>query len=233
MNLEITITLIEVFPKGECEDVRMSNKTIAIIDDDKDYVRMLEKKLKREGYNILGYTNPVNALESLDTQPLPDLILLDFLMPNMNGIDFLQELQRKHDGKVKVCMLSAKNCPRDVSEAFEHGADGYILKDSDIILIYEKIYHIIHEKGHQKNQFIAQMDVTNIINHFSIIEQNGNHITIDSAEELPINSIIQLRDKNLEKITAGKNTAICIVEACNIIDDHIKVTCEILNYAHC
>ena len=81
----------------------------------------------------------------------PDLVLIDFLMPNMSGIEFLQEVNKLENSKdLKVCMLSAKNSLKDVDEAFKYGACTYIIKTIDPYIILEKIRNIIQEKRKRK-----------------------------------------------------------------------------------
>src|SRR3954469_25479859 len=64
---------------------RVERKRIVIIDDDDAIVETLEEVLEAEGYDVKGYTDPIRALEELRTQAPPDVIMLDCVMPAMDG----------------------------------------------------------------------------------------------------------------------------------------------------
>ena len=101
-------------------------KNIVIIDDENDILQMLEKYLSREdGYRIKTYSNPVNAISSLPKDT--DLILLDIMMPQMNGLDALPKLIEASPD-TKVLMMTASSTLDKVLNAHRHGATDYIMK---------------------------------------------------------------------------------------------------------
>lgn len=101
-------------------------KTIVIIDDENDILSMLEKYLTREGgYKIKTFNNPVTAISSLPKDT--DLILLDIMMPQMNGLDALPKLLEKNPN-AKVLMMTAYSTLDKVLNAHRHGANDYIMK---------------------------------------------------------------------------------------------------------
>ena len=78
---------------------------IVIIDDEPEIISMLQKYLEREGeYHVTTYTNPVHAISSLPSNT--DLVLLDIMMPQMNGLDALPKILEKNPN-VKVLMMTA------------------------------------------------------------------------------------------------------------------------------
>lgn len=101
-------------------------KNIVIIDDENDILQMLEKYLARDGgYRITTYSNPVNAISSLPKDT--DLILLDIMMPQMNGLDALPKLLEKNP-KIKVLMMTAYSTLDKVLNAHRYGATDYVMK---------------------------------------------------------------------------------------------------------
>jgi DNA-binding NtrC family response regulator len=100
-------------------------KNIVIIDDETDILLMLEKFLSRSGYNVQTFNNPVTAISSLPKNT--DLILLDIMMPQMNGLDALPKLLEKNP-KTKVLMMTAYSTLDKVLNAHRYGADEYIMK---------------------------------------------------------------------------------------------------------
>jgi len=98
---------------------------ILAVDDDERVLNFLRVKLKALGYEVLTARDGVQALEQVQTLD-PDLILLDVLMPRMNGFETLEELRRL--SAVPVIMLSAKGADVDKIKGLEQGADDYLPK---------------------------------------------------------------------------------------------------------
>ena len=103
----------------------MSAKNIVIIDDEQEILNMLEKSLSRAGYKVTCFNNPVNAISSLHKDT--DLVLLDIMMPQMNGLDALPKLIEKNKD-IKVLMMTAYSTLDKVLTAHRVGADDYIMK---------------------------------------------------------------------------------------------------------
>ncbi|MBU0633317.1 response regulator [bacterium] len=102
------------------------NPVIVIIDDENDILSMLEKYLTREGgYSVKTFNNPVSALSSLPKDT--DLVLLDIMMPQMNGLDVLPKLLEKNKN-LKVLMMTAYSTLDKVLNAHRKGANDYIMK---------------------------------------------------------------------------------------------------------
>lgn len=111
------------------------SKNIVIIDDETEILKMLEKYLSREGYSVKSYTNPVTAISSLPKET--DIILLDIMMPQMNGLDALPKLLQKCP-KAKVLMMTAYSTLDKVLKAHREGADDYIMKPFSSLSLLEK-----------------------------------------------------------------------------------------------
>lgn len=102
-------------------------KKVAIIDDELEILNMLERLLGREkGLEIRVFSNPDNALEEVKSGVF-DLVLLDIMMPQMDGIDFLKEV-RGNNTKTKVIIMTAHSTLDRVLNSHQYGADDYILK---------------------------------------------------------------------------------------------------------
>lgn len=106
------------------------NRKIAvlIIDDEKDIRRILEYELKWEGFIVYSASDGQAGIE-IATEKKPDVILLDWVMPKMNGLEVLSKIRRDERTKnIIVLMLTAKNMMDDVETALANGADDYIPK---------------------------------------------------------------------------------------------------------
>jgi DNA-binding response OmpR family regulator len=104
-------------------------KKILICDDEESILNMLELNLKREGYAILRACNGQTVLDTLK-KDIPDLIILDIMLPDMSGIDLLKKISPVY--RVPVIMLTAKSDIVDKVMGLEFGADDYITKPFDI-----------------------------------------------------------------------------------------------------
>ena len=94
---------------------------------------------------IATAANGKEALLSLNSITLPDLILLDIRMPEMDGVETVKQIKQFHP-EIKVLMLTTFNDEEYVIEALANGANGYVLKDIEIEKLVEAIHDAIDEK---------------------------------------------------------------------------------------
>jgi DNA-binding response OmpR family regulator len=126
------------------------NITVLIIEDEKDVGRILEYALKLDGFNVYSADNGQAGLK-IAMEKKPDVILLDWVMPKMNGLKVLSEL--RHDERTKdiiVLMLTAKNMMEDVETALANGADDYIPKPFEGAELGPRIMSIVEVLREQK-----------------------------------------------------------------------------------
>ena len=98
---------------------------ILVVDDEKRMVRFIQLNLEQDGFQVVTAYNGKEALEQVRTQ-LPDLVLLDIMMPDINGFEVLKKIREVSN--VPVIMLTAKGEEDDRIQGLELGADDYITK---------------------------------------------------------------------------------------------------------
>ena len=99
---------------------------VAVVDDEQDILDMIEKFLKRSGnFDVTTFINPMNALSSINDSY--DVVLLDIMMPQMNGLDALKELRAKYPN-LKVIMMTAYSTLDKVLNSHREGAIHYVMK---------------------------------------------------------------------------------------------------------
>ena len=103
----------------------MSQYNILVVDDDREIVRSLGKLLELEGYRVKKAYNGMEALDILMTEQI-HLILLDVMMPKMNGLSALMKIREKNN--IPIIMLSAKTEESDKVIGLSMGADDYVTK---------------------------------------------------------------------------------------------------------
>jgi DNA-binding response OmpR family regulator len=96
-----------------------------VVDDEQTILTLLRRTLEPEGYVVIAADGGRKALELMEEHH-PDLVILDIMMPELNGFQVLQLVRQRHD--VPVIMLTARREVQSVSEALEAGADDYVGK---------------------------------------------------------------------------------------------------------
>lgn len=103
--------------------------TILIVDDDPALQKLVVLLLQRAGFETVSALNATEAARLLRETPLPDLVLLDLMLPEISGIDFLKQMrQQSMYDKLPVIILSALADPNQIREGLENGADRYLTK---------------------------------------------------------------------------------------------------------
>jgi DNA-binding NtrC family response regulator len=109
---------------------------IAIVDDESEILSMLEKFLGRnKKYTVTTYSNPVTAISHIDDKY--DLVLMDIMMPQMNGLDALEKIIEKNP-KQKIIMMTAFSTLDKVLKSHKHGATHYLMKPFDSLQSVDK-----------------------------------------------------------------------------------------------
>lgn len=112
---------------------------IFFIEDDELIYDLIEATLQVADYDIKGFKNPLHLLEALDKE-VPDLLILDLMLPHMNGYDVLEELSKK--GMLKkfpVIILSAKSAELNKVKGLDMGATDYITKPFGVLEFLSRI----------------------------------------------------------------------------------------------
>jgi CheY-like chemotaxis protein len=116
---------------------------ILIVDDDQDIARILRFRLERKGFDCVLAGNGLEALEMLDTNH-PDLVLLDVMMPKMDGFTACREIRRRNAwARIPVIMLTAKGDTSDKVNGISEGADDYVVKPFEFDELLARIQMIL------------------------------------------------------------------------------------------
>ena len=101
---------------------------ILIVEDEKDIIKMLEYNLKKEGFKVIDARDGEDALD-LAVRAYPDLILLDLMLPGIDGLEVCKSLKKEaKTASIPIIMLTAKSQESDKVVGLELGADDYISK---------------------------------------------------------------------------------------------------------
>ena len=121
--------------------------TILVVDDDPVIQRLLAVNFEMEGYRVIVAGDGIEGL-ALTAEHKPDLILLDVMMPRMDGIEAVHRLKSDPEtASIPVILLSAKAQANDISGGLDAGADDYITKPFDPLELIDKAAALIGDAG--------------------------------------------------------------------------------------
>jgi DNA-binding response OmpR family regulator len=105
------------------------NNLIMLVEDDKIVAKLVSQTLSNRGFSVEIMSNGRQAIENLDTDRLPKLILLDIILPFADGFEILSQIRSRSGWKkVPIIMLTSKTQEFNIVRAFEAGADDYLTK---------------------------------------------------------------------------------------------------------
>ena len=152
----------------------MNTINILLVDDEENIRNLLGAYLKKEGYNIFHSENGVKALEVLNREPI-QLVVLDIMMPVMDGFETLKQIRNKWD--VPVIMLSAKAEDEDKLFALGFGADNYETKPFSPKVLVAKIKALI-----KRTYVEPQEKVTGVIIEDLYIDSEGHRVAVGGED---------------------------------------------------
>lgn len=118
-------------------------KKILIADDEHKIIMTLEYAFRKAGYEVFIARDGSEVLEILKTE-IPDIMLLDIMMPNVDGYTTLAEIRKNEAySNIKVIFLSAKSGEADIAQGLELGADAYVTKPYSIKKLTEQVENLI------------------------------------------------------------------------------------------
>jgi len=129
----------DMFPR----DKGPSKKRVMVVDDEPDTLALMEKILAAEGFELIKVSNATEVgLKA--AQMAPDLILLDFLMPEINGFEVCKALRENELTRgIPIMAVTCLNKEKDIERIFECGADEYLAKPFKIDALLDKVRELI------------------------------------------------------------------------------------------
>ena len=126
---------------------KTSKTKIMVVDDEPNIVQTLQDRLEMNEYEVVTAGNGREGLEKFEEER-PDVILLDVIMPIMDGHEMLEALRQRPTGQnVSVIMLTARSQTQDIARANACGIDDYIVKPFDLSELLEKIESVVENRN--------------------------------------------------------------------------------------
>ncbi len=133
--------------------------SVLIVDDDPKLLKMLQRTLLYENLNVSTASNGLEALPLMESRH-PDLIIVDWMMPKMDGLSFIQKL-RDEENKTMILMLTARDAIENRVEGLESGADDYLVKPFAPAELVARVHAMLRRvEAKPENQTVTYADVT-------------------------------------------------------------------------
>ncbi|HZL84207.1 MAG TPA: response regulator [Candidatus Krumholzibacteria bacterium] len=154
----------------------MVRKKILIVDDESDIVEFVEYNLRREQYDTRSASDGTAALRRA-REELPDLILLDLMLPGVHGLEVCKQLKSwRETAHIPIVMLTAKGEESDIVTGLELGADDYIPKPFSMRLLLARIRSVLRRTSRAG---VAEPSMTRI--HGIVIDDERHEVQLEGA----------------------------------------------------
>ena len=149
---------------------------IYVVEDDTSILKLIEYSLRSKGYEVNCFENGNDFFEKLNEKK-PDIVLLDIMLPDIDGIEILKRLKEKDDNEdIWVVMITAKTSEYDIISALDSGADDYIKKPFSVMELLSRVGAIARRASTSEKD-------KNILEFNGIVMNNLKRVvTIDGKE---------------------------------------------------
>ena len=130
---------------------------VLVIDDDTNVTNVLKRGLSYEGFTVDVASAGAEGL-SLARDHAPDVVILDVMMPGMDGYEILRRL-RAADATIPVLMLTARDAPTDQVHGFEHGADDYVVKPFSFAVLAARVKALLRRRDASQPEVLRFADL--------------------------------------------------------------------------
>ena len=173
-------------------------KSILVVEDEQEIRELLVFTLLRDGYEVVEAETAEVALEKIDNS-LPDLILVDWMLPGMDGIDLAKRLRRDElTADLPIVMLTARGEEADKLQSFAGGIDDYITKPFSPRELLARLKALLRRSGGPKNNLIEASGICLDLNSYRITI-NGNEIQISPTEYKLLEVLMRNPDRAFER----------------------------------
>lgn len=132
-------------------------KSIIVIDDEPDIAELISIHLTKAGYKVKSFADGEKFFQALQYSALPDLILLDLMLPGQDGFDICRQLRKqKETAQIPVIMLTAKDDEVDKILGLELGADDYVTKPFSVKELAARVKAVLRRQHMEEKPLLLQ-----------------------------------------------------------------------------
>ncbi|MGD1845641.1 MAG: response regulator transcription factor [Salibacteraceae bacterium] len=154
---------------------------ILIIEDEPSLANLVKKSLEEVGFNVTAAYDGITGLRMAQQQPF-DLILLDLILPGLNGLEVCQQLRKNGDSNTPILMLTALRSPEDIVTGLDAGADDYLGKPFEISELLARCRAMLRRKNLSisgKRLLVADLEMD--LDRKTVV-RNGKPISLTARE---------------------------------------------------
>lgn len=119
----------DISPKSDAATMPSSKRRILLVEDDTFISDIYQTKLDLEGFEVIAAMNGLDAIKELESGIVPDLVLLDIIMPYMDGMEVLRAIKAKPEWqKIPIILLTNLSNREQIDECLQLGANDYLIK---------------------------------------------------------------------------------------------------------
>ena len=161
----------------------MSKQTILVVDDERDLLDLIEYNLKKEGFKVLKAENGEEGI-SKAKEYRPDLILLDIMMPKMDGLEAVEIMRKDEDlKKTPIIFLTARSDDKTEIDGLNKGGDDYITKPISTTKLVSRIKAVLRRfDDYEQTANKLEVDDLQIDRDRYIVLQQGNEFQLPRKE---------------------------------------------------
>ena len=168
---------------------------IYLVEDDDSIRKLIIYALQSQGFEVSGFALPHLFREALAAQ-LPELVLLDIMLPEENGISILKSLrQDPQTASLPVIMLTAKNTEYDRVEGLDAGADDYISKPFGMMELIARIRAVLRRGSSDSHPSDLQFGVLAVSPQRHEVMVNGRQVSLTYKEFMLMQLLMENRDR--------------------------------------
>lgn len=157
----------------------MAKERILVVDDEEDILELLKFNLTKDGYSVISTTTGEKAVE-LARAELPELILLDLMLPGMDGLEVAKFLKQTPETRsIPIVMLTAKGEESDVVTGLELGADDYVTKPFSPKILLARVKAVLRRKGSEVPNQSEVVKIHDLVIHPGRREVRVNDKTVN------------------------------------------------------
>lgn len=196
---------------------------VSILEDEEDIASLIKHNLEKEGFIVNAFFTPESFFDELKNNPF-DLLILDLMLPSMNGLEILKVLRSKEEFKNKpVIILTARSTEGDKVLGLDMGADDYVTKPFSVRELIARVKAILRRTTkEEKNEILSAGGIKLDLSSFQLFIDN-EPVEVTKTELQLLKILIEKpgkvfsRDELLDKLWGDEK---CVVD--RTIDVHIK-----------
>lgn len=159
-----------------------TNQKIFCVEDDSDIRELISYTLSQSGFETRGFECSTDFFEALNSE-VPDLIILDIMLPDKDGMTVLGELRQLHKtSDIPIIMLTAKSGQMDKIKGLDAGADDYITKPFDILELVSRIKAVMRRTKANKSENIIEIHGITVDSAKRTVMTEGEYVTLTYKE---------------------------------------------------